>query len=379
MNEEAEGHKIRSRAKWIEDGEKPTRYFFGLEKSRQNNNTITKLKDDTILTEDIEILDEARTFYQDLYTAELTNPLDQTWLLQQLEKSLSEEDKESCEGSMTEKETTEAVKDMDNNKSPGPDGIPVEFYTHFWDLLKKPLTDLYNFNFDNETMTESQQSALLKLLFKKNDNELLKNWRPISLLNTDYKIAVKVIATRLKHVLETIIHEDQTCGIPGRCIYENLFKLRDITYNAHKNKQQVIMISLDQEKAFDRVDRNFLDKTLDKLNFGPSFKHWIKTLYYEANCTIINNGWMSDPVTLHRGLRQGCPLSPLLYVLIAESLGQAIRQDPRIQGLHITGGNGLTDKITQYADDATLILKDENSVKELLMWSTGMKEDPEVN
>lgn len=88
---------------------------------------------------------------------------------------------------------------------------------------------------------------------------------------------------------------------------------------------------------------------------------------------------MSDPVTLHRGLRQGCPLSPLLYVLIAESLGQAIRQDPRIQGLHITGGNGLTDKITQYADDATLILKDENSVKELLMWSTGMKEDPEVN
>ena len=112
MNEEAEGHKIRSRAKWIEDGEKPTRYFFGLEKSRQNNNTITKLKDDTILTEDIEILDEARTFYQDLYTAELTNPLDQTWLLQQLEKSLSEEDKESCEGSMTEKETTEAVKEI---------------------------------------------------------------------------------------------------------------------------------------------------------------------------------------------------------------------------------------------------------------------------
>ena len=362
LNEEAEGNQIRSRAKWIEEGEKTSRYFFGLEKSRQKNNTITRLKkEDITLTKDIEILEEAKNFYQQLYTAEPTNLTDQKWILQHLDKTLSEEDKESCKGPMTEKETTKALNEIDNNKSPGPDGLPGEFYKHFWDILKKPLTELFNYNFDNETITESQQTALLKLLFKKNDNELLKNWRPISLLNTDYKIATKVIATRLKQVLESIIHEDQTCGIPGRSIYENLFKLRDIVYNAHRNKQ-LIMISLDQEKAFDRVDRDFLNKTLDKLNFGPSFKNWIKTLYHDANCTITNNGWKSDPVTLHRGLRQGCPLSPLLYVLIAESLGQVIRQDPHIEGVHIPGGNGKTDKISQYANDATLILKDRFSV-----------------
>ena len=364
LNEEAEGNQIRSRAKWIEEGEKPTRYFFGLEKSRQKNNTITRLKkEDKMLTEDIDILEETQSFYQKLYTAQQTNQIDQEWLLQHLDNTLTEEDRESCEGPMTEKETTKALKEMENNKSPGPDGIPGEFYKHFWDLIQKPLTELFNINFDNESMTETQQTALLKLLFKKNDIELLKNWRPISLLNVDYKIAAKVIATRLKHVLGSITHEDQTCGIPGRSIYENLFKLRDNVYNAHKNKQQLILISLDQEKAFDRVDRNFLDKTLDKLNFGPSFKNWIKTLYCDANCTIMNNGWMSDPVRLHRGLRQGCPLSPLLYVLIAESLGQAIRKDPRIHGIHIPGGDGTTDKITQYADDATLILNDEISVQ----------------
>ena len=98
------------------------------------------------------------------------------------------------------------------------------------------------------------------------------------------------------------------------------------------------------------------------LNFGPSLNNWIRTLYFNANATITNNGWISDPVKLTRGLRQGCPLSPLLYVLIAETLGQAIRHDQQIKGIHIPGGNGGTDKITQYADDATLILKDELSV-----------------
>ena len=364
LNQETEGHQIRSRAQWIEQGEKPTSFFYGLEKTRQKSGTITRLKkESTTITKDVEILEEAREFYQQLYTVEPTNLTDQTWLLQHIEKELDDTEKESCEGPMTIKETTRAVSEMNNNKSPGPDGLPIEFYKQFWEILKQPLTDLYNYNYENEKMTESQQSAFLKLLYKRNDKELLKNWRPISLLNVDYKIAAKVIATRLKPVLHKVINEDQTCGIPGRSIYENIFKMRDIVHHTHKNKNQAILINLDQEKAFDRVDREFLGKTLDKMNFGPSFKNWIRTLYFKAKCTIMNNGWESDPVTLQRGLRQGCPLSPLLYVLIAESLAQAIRHDHQIQGIHIPGGNGSTEKITQYADDATLILKDEMSVQ----------------
>ena len=121
-------------------------------------------------------------------------------------------------------------------------------------------------------MTESQRNTLLKLLYKKYDKELLKNWRPISLLNVDYKIAAKVIATRLKPVLHRVINEDQTCGIPGRSIYKNIFKLRDIVHHTNKNKHQAILIILDQEKAFDKVDRNFLEETLERMNFGPSLR-----------------------------------------------------------------------------------------------------------
>lgn len=366
LDRENEGTKIRSRAKWMEEGEKPTKFFYGLEKARQKKNTIGELKKENgeIITTDIEILEEARAFYQKLYTAdENTDTNDQKWLLNNLEKTLNEIDKDRCEGPMLTKEITKAVENMQTNKSPGPDGIPLEFYKHYWQHLKEHLIQLFNENYDQEIMSESQRKALLKLLYKKKDKLLLKNWRPISLLNTDYKIAAKVIANRMKEVLPEIVHPDQTCGITNRTIFENLFILRDIIYQTNTNNNDVTLISLDQEKAFDRVDRTFLYKTLKQLNFGPSLIHWIATLYKDANCTVMNNGWMSDEIQLHRGLRQGCPLSPLLYVLIVESLGEALRKDDGVRGVPIPGGHGLTQKLTQYADDTTLMLQDDNSVQ----------------
>ena len=138
-----------------------------------------------MITTNTEILEEARAFYQELYTANANiDNNDQEWLLNKLGKALDEIDKERCEGPMTTKETTTAVQNMQTNKSPGPDGIPLEFYRHYWKYLKEHLTQLYNENYDRETMSESQREALLKLLYNKNEKLLLKNWRPISLLNT---------------------------------------------------------------------------------------------------------------------------------------------------------------------------------------------------
>ena len=357
------GAQIRSKAKWIEEGEKPTKYFFNLEKQTQPRNAINELEiNNKTYTTNVEILEGAREFYQKLYTAEETDLDDQIWLTDQLEKKLDDLSREQCEGPLTTDEITKAVKKMQNNKTPGPDGIPKEFYKHFWDLLKEHMTDVYNENFDIGNMTESQQEAILRLLYKKDQKKFLKNWRPISLLNVDYKIAAAAIADRLRKVLPTLIHEDQTCGIPNRSIYENLFRLRDMINNTRTNNTNMILVGLDQEKAFDRVDRRFLDRILQQMNFGPSFKHWIKVLYAGAKSQIINNGWLSDPVNLERGLRQGCPLSPLLYVLVAETLGQAIRNERKIQGIAYPGANGQTSKLVQYADDTTLTLKDDLSV-----------------
>ena len=184
---------------------------------------------------------------------------------------------------------------------------------------------------------------------------LLKNWRPIFLLNTDYKICTKVLANRLKKVLSVILSEDQTCGVPGRSIYENLFLLRDtLDYIDHK-QLSAALISLDQEKAFDRVNHGFLQRVLSRFNFGPSFRQWVNIVYTDIHSCVLNNGWLSAKIKLDRGVRQGCPLSPLLYCLVAETLGQAIRRDDSIRGIPIPGVNKQS-KVSQYADDTTLIL-----------------------
>ena len=93
-----------------------------------------------------------------------------------------------------------------------------------------------------------------------------------------------------------------------------------MSYLATRKSNDLILINLDQEKAFDRVNRTFLNKVMEWMNFGLSFRHWLEIMYKSATSNITNNGYLSGPVHLHRGIRQGCPLSPLLYTLVIETL-----------------------------------------------------------
>lgn len=160
----------------------------------------------------------------------------------------------------------------------------------------------------------------MRLLYKKDDKRLPKNWRPISLLNTDYKLASKVITERLKPVMSSIVNEDQTCRVVGRSIFSYLQLIRDTLDMIDKTDETGILITLHQEKAFDRVDYDFLMRTLSKFGFGPSFCRWVNLFYNNVFSRIICNRMLSAPVFLGRGVRQGCPLSPLLYVLVSEVL-----------------------------------------------------------
>ena len=179
---------------------------------------------------------------------------------------------------------------MHVNKSPGPDGLTTEFYHTFWTELADDLCAVYNYAHEQEQLPDTQATSILRLLFKKGKRRHLKNWRPIALLNTDYKILSTTIANRLKPTLSQVIGEQQTCGIPGRTIFETTMALRNIVHDVKTRGANGILISLDQEKAFDRVNRPFLEKIMKKLNYGPSFLSWIQTLYAGANCKIINNG-----------------------------------------------------------------------------------------
>ena len=175
----------------------------------------------------------------------------------------------------------------------------------------------------------------------------------------DYKILTSTLATRLRNVLPFVLDEDQTCGVPGCSINENISRLKDMADMA--TKKGSLLINLDQEKAFDRVDRHFLKRILERMNFGPSFRHWITIIYEGAKAQVINNGHFSDPIYLMRGLQQGCPLSPLLYMLVIETLAATIRANPNIQGIQIPR-TPRQSKISAYADDGTLTLRNDASV-----------------
>ena len=221
---------------------------------------------------------------------------------------------------MTLDEMTFPLKKMNSNKAPGPDGLSVEFYVKFWDRLGPYLCRVLNACYRAGEMCESMKTSNRRVIFKKGDCKNLKNWRPISLLNVDYKICSKVLSLRLSRVLEFIVDPDQTCSVPGRKITSNLHILGDVLDHIDRTNETGILISLDQEKAFDRVNRTFLLNLLSRFGFGPSFCFWINTLYNGANMRIIVNEWLSDTIPLSRGVRQGDSLSPLLYILCVETL-----------------------------------------------------------
>ena len=225
--------------------------------------------------------------------------------------------------------------------------------------------EVFNEGLRDSELCDSMKSSITRLVYKKDDRRNLKNWRPISLLNVDYKICSKAISLRLSKVLDSIVDPDQTCSVPGRSIASNLFLLRDVLDHIERTGETGILVSLDQEKAFDRVDRTFLLNLLRHLGFGPSFLNCIHTLYNGANMRVIVNGFLSDMISIARGVRQGDSLSPMLYILCVEVLACKIRACSDIEGFLLPDAQGLQFKVGQYSDDTTSFVKDVVSLNNL--------------
>ena len=355
-----QGSIIRSKTRWYNEGEKNTKYFFGLEKRHFNSKTIRNLKidDNTVLNTDQEILNEARRFYQTLYTSNNTSPQnfigEDLFFQQNNQCKINDDERQLCEGLLTAAECLESLKTMESNKTPGTDGIPAEFYKVFWNDIKSFFLASINASYAKGLLSISQRRGLITLIPKK-DKSLcyIKNWRPISLLNCDYKIAAKAIACRIKKVLPSVINSDQTGFLKNRFIGENIRLLNSIISYTDIEKLPELLLFIDFEKAFDTLEWTFVEKSLKYYNFGNSLISWIKLFYTDISSSIQNNGWTSDFFSLSRDVRQGCPLSPYLFILCAEILGAAIRRDKLIRGIQISDKEC---KVSQYADDTTLIL-----------------------
>ena len=354
-----EGVIIRSKAKWLEFGEKPTKYFCSLEKSHFINKSISKLtlENGEIVVNQNDILNLQRSFYKSLYQSRLIEN-DTRYMKKFVDKycirKLDVEMKQTMDKDFTEQDVLESINSMNNNKTPGTDGLPVEFYKFFWPDIKIYLIRSFEKSFITGDLSINQKRGIITCIPKGNkDRTLLKNWRPISLLNTDYKIISNVFAHRLKQCLPSIIHQDQKGFIKGRFIGENTRLVYDIMEYLQNSNESGLLFLIDFEKAFDSVEWKFLETTLESFNFGNYFIKWFKILYYNGQSCVINNGVYSEFFRLQRGCRQGDPISPYLFLLASEILANSIRVNKGITGITI---KGMEFRIGQYADDTFLFL-----------------------
>ena len=349
-----------SQVQWLEQGEQCTKFFLNLQTKKREDTTIHSLltPNGALLTSTPAILSETQRFYTALYSPASTSNNLQNIFLSRLDCALTSDQSLSCEGAISLPELTASLSQLNNNKSPGLDGIPAEFYQSFWPLLQHDFHAVSSAVFAQGSLTPSQRHAVIVLLPKSGDLRLLENWRPISLLNVDYKLMAKAIATRLHSVLPSVIREDQSCSVSNRRISHNLSLIRDfIAYSTLENLPASIL-TLDQMKAFDQVDHPFLRKILQRFNFGPQFLQWIQIFYSHALSRTQVNRTLSSPFSVLRGVRQGCPLAPLLYVLYVEVLAAAIRKEAKISGLTLQRTH---IKCSLYADDITLFLTTDAS------------------
>uniref|UniRef100_A0A8C5PWQ4 Reverse transcriptase domain-containing protein n=1 Tax=Leptobrachium leishanense TaxID=445787 RepID=A0A8C5PWQ4_9ANUR len=276
-----------------------------------------------------EITATFREYYASLYNLSDPNPPSPgaigDYLSANLRIHLQDGEAEQLDSPITAGEIAAALKSTKNGKSPGPDGLPAEYYREFRDLLIPHMVSTFNAVTAETPFHPQTLCATIAVLPKPGkDPAECTSYRPISLLNCDIKILARILANRLKQFL------------PG-------------------SGQRLLLLSTDAEKAFDRVLWPFLFQTLRTLGLGSGFLTWVQALYTLPTARIKVNGALSASFPISNGTRQGCPLSPLLFALSLEPFLEGVRRNPTIPGLQ---GVNRSHKVTAYADDLLFFLTD---------------------
>ena len=367
------GAIIRSRQKWVEEGEKCNKFFLGLEKSKGSANTIYRINDQgRLITGSDPILNFITKHYEDMYTE--SNPInkeldisEEVFLNQSANNVIPEHDIKNLENDISEQEVLNALKAMKNGSAPGLDGIPIECYKVLWHDIKVPLMECFKYSFSQQILSDSQRQGMICLLHKGKhlDRDNISNWRPITLCNSDYKLIAKLMALRLQPVLDIIISPDQNAFIKGRNGSNMIREIDDIIELGKVKNSDNLIFSADYAKAFDTLSTKAMVKALKFHGFPEAYINWIKTLLKERISVVRNGGYVSKYFKISRGIRQGCPISPMIFILTLELLAINIRNDESIQGISLPNRINRT-KIKLFADDVTYFLKNTIDFREVL-------------
>jgi hypothetical protein len=236
---------------------------------------------------------------------------------------------------------------MANEKAPGMDRLPIELYRACSGLLAEVL-HMWNHSLTVGHLFAGAANKKLCIVHKKRDKEDLKNYRPFTLMGSDYKIIAKTIAIRYQKIIHEILDPQQTGFIKGRQIRVNIIKAYLVTkYKERSNNRAVVL--LDFEKAYDRVNRTWLLETLEKANVGPKSRRMVSTLHENSTVTLVINQSISSPIKVKGEVRQGCPLAPGLFAVSSEPLQECLNSES-IKGITTLS---ITSKTGMYADDTT--------------------------
>ena len=327
-----------------------------------------------------EMADLARSYHENLQKNGLVEDLtdeDFQEVLEHLKPRVNAEGRTELARYLKEEEISQALRDLPDGKAPGIDGIPHEMWKilrilHMEDLkakrpafnIVKVLTQVYN---DIEEHGLEPHTTFPKgwmcLLYKKGDTAEIGNYCPITVLNTDYKIMTRVLTMRLTKIVPNLIHHDQAGFMKGRRIEDQTELVRLMINQCEANEQNGVIVCLDQEKAYDKVQHDFIWKTLEAYQFPNHFINTIKTLYKNGETVIVINGVISEPYRITRGVRQGDPLSCLIFNLAIESLASMLCNST-LSGFTI---KGEVERLitTLFADDTTVYLSEDDSFHDL--------------
>lgn len=352
-------HKIKD----IEENEKPTRYFFQKLQQRRESKIFSSIVNEhgAEITTKEEILHTVERFYTDLWSeSKNANPDLQTKYLDTVKDiKITPDQREDLKTPITEDEIKIIIQKMDNGKTPGPDGLAKEFYVAYYNLIKSDLQEVLNNSYLFGGICQTWSDGTTTMVYKKGSPQELKNWRPITLLNTDYKILTAILSARLTPILPNIINGTQKCGIKGRDITDVLRNTHAAIKYARERGKELLVVNLDQEKAFDKINHQYLHKILAGYDLPSHFTKLIKNIYSEASSRILVNGALTNKIKLGRGIRQGCPLSMSLYAICSDPLARLIEKNPNTEAFRI---GGIKMKIQQYADDLTCYLTREKDI-----------------
>jgi hypothetical protein len=357
--EEESYWRQKSQSLWLKEGDRNTTYFHKQAEARKLFKAVTQIQvQNTTISEPEDIRKATFETFKTLYTENgraSINP--QAYPLSVVPTLIKDDVNCKLLEEVTQQEIKETLDQMHPDKAPGPDGFTARFFQHCWEIIKSDLTKMIKKSQASSKLGGGTNSAFLALMPKEKGALNFSRFRPISLCNTSYKILTKVIANRLKNILPSIVPENQGRFIKGRQIAENIILVQEALHSSLCRKDKGMIIKLDLANAFDRVNHNFLYAVMKKFGFDETFVNWIRACIDSPWIAPMVNGRVTSFFKASRGLRQGCPLSPLLYALQASVLSYQLenaRISSSLKGLQIAQGVKEINH-AQFTDDTLLL------------------------